>query len=102
MKRLSLLLLLTLFMSAASAGFIPASINGHLESGDNVWEFTDTNNVKDDAGYFLDAQFGGSNSIGTRSFGMYQFDTVTFTKTNELQIFDDATLLAANGSANVN
>ena len=87
---------------SASSAMIPATLYGEAENGDDLWTFTDTSLLLDDAGFFLNAEFGSFNSSPSRSFGLYQYDFINDVMLNALQIFDDATLATGLASANVN
>jgi hypothetical protein len=93
----------TLASTSAMANFIPAfEAGGNAETGDNVWEFTDINTNQDDAGFHLTAQFGGGNSVGTREFGLYQYDAIGETMLNTLAIFSDSDMSTGVSATNVN
>jgi hypothetical protein len=92
----------SLATTSAMASFIPAfEAGGNAETGDNLWEFTDINDIQDDAGFHLTAQFGGSNSSGTREFGLYQYDAVNESMINTLAIFYDADMASGSAATNV-
>jgi hypothetical protein len=99
MKNLILGAVLATMAFVSSAAIIPASQFGNPETGDNIWEFTDTSGNVDDAGFVLTAEFGGSNSGISRSFGLYQYDAVGETMLNSLQIFDSADLLGLTSTS---
>ncbi len=86
-----LLALLLTFSMTAQAGIIPLTLYGEIENGDELWTFTDTSRNLDDAGFFVNAQFGKFNT-SDHSFGLYQYDIVNNAMINQLQIFDTSAL----------
>jgi len=95
-------LLATYLLAMSSMTFaIPMTLDTFAETGENVWTFTDANAVLDDAGFHLSAQFGASNSTGSRSFGLYQLDIPSGVVGQELQIFSDAQLLTGSAATDV-
>jgi hypothetical protein len=92
--------LLMLMAFSTQAAVIPATLYGDAEDGSELWTFTDGNNVLDDAGFYLNAQFGGHNT-SDREFGMYQYDINNNSMINQLMIFNNTTIDSGSGTANV-
>jgi hypothetical protein len=83
--------LLMCFAMTANAGIVPATLYGEVDSGDELWTFTDTSGNLDDAAFFVNAAYGQFNTQD-HSFGLYQYDINNNSMINQLQIFDTSSL----------
>ena len=90
-------LLTLLFATVSHAGVIPPTLNGQAESGDELWTFTDSSNVFDDAGFEMTFS-SGEFWWDQHEFGFYQYDTATNSIASMLAIFGRADDVGANTS----